>query len=312
MTDIVTLTPNPCVDVSTTTPRVQPIRKLRCTEPRREPGGGGINVARVLQRLGSEVLAVHTAGGTSGARLVELLRAERVAALALPIAGETRESFHVHAIEAAQEYRFVMPGPTLQAAEWQACLDCVAALQPAPRWLVASGSLPPGVPEDFYARLAHHCRSRGVRLVLDASGTALAAALAEGVYLVKPSLGELRGLTGEALAEPAQWRAAARRLVDQGRAEVVVLSLGAGGALLAARDTLVEAPALPVVARGAIGAGDSLVAGLVHGLAGGASLREAFALGMAASAAAVLNTGTALGQPKDVERLRPLVVLQDL
>lgn len=312
MTDIVTLTLNPCVDVSTTTPRVQPIRKLRCTEPRREPGGGGINVARVLRRLGSEVLAVHTAGGASGAQLVALLRAEEVPGLVLPIAGETRESFHVHATEAAEEYRFVMPGPTLQAGEWQACLQEVVALQPAPRWLVASGSLPPGVPEDFYARLAHHCRSRGMRLVLDASGPALAAALAEGVYLCKPSLGELRGLSGEALAEPAQWHAAAQQLVAGHRAEVVVLSLGAEGALLAARDTLVQAPALPVVARGAIGAGDSLVAGLVHGLAGGASLREAFALGMATSAAAVLHTGTALSQPQDVARLRPLVVLQDL
>jgi 6-phosphofructokinase 2 len=312
MTDIVTLTMNPCVDVSTSTPRVQPIRKLRCSEPRREPGGGGINVARVLRRLGSDVLALHTAGGASGARLDRLLDDEQVPHLSLPIAGETRESFHVHDLESRQEYRFVMPGPSLGEAEWQAALERVLALQPPPAYWVLSGSLPPGVPEDFYARLARQGRAVGSRVVIDASGPALAAALREGVYLCKPSLGELRALTGEPLPTPAHWQAAARQLVAQGRAEVVVLSLGADGALLAARDLLVQAPALPVVVQGAIGAGDSLVGGMVHALAAGASLREAFAQGMAASAAAVLHTGTGLCRPEDVARLRPQVVLQDL
>lgn len=311
MTDILTVTLNPCVDVSTATERVQPIRKLRCTAPRREPGGGGINVARVLQRLGADCLALYAAGGTSGALLGELLQAEQVPGLCMPIAGQTRESFHVHELAGRQEFRFVMPGPTLDEAEWQACLQRIMAM-PSPRYLVASGSLPPGVPDDFYARLARYCRSQGIRLVLDASGPALAAALAEGVYLCKPSLGELRALTGEPLVTATEWRAAAQQLVAHGRAEVVVVSLGPDGALLAARDALIQAPALPVVAQGAIGAGDSLVGGLVQGLAAGASLREALALGMAASAAAVLHTGTGLCRPDDVARLLPQVVLQDL
>jgi len=312
MTDILTVTLNPCVDVSTSTERVEPIRKLRCQNPRREPGGGGINVARVLQRLGAPCTALYPAGGASGALLGRLLQQEQVPGLCVPIAGETRESFHVHELASRQEYRFVMPGPTLNEAEWQACLERIATRQPAPRYLVASGSLPPGVPDDFYARLARHSRASGSRFVLDASGPALAAALQEGVYLCKPSLGELRALTGQPLTGAAQWRAAVQQLVAQGRAEVVVLSLGADGALLASPAGLVYAPALPVEVQGAIGAGDSLVGGMLHALAGGASLRAAFARGVAAATASLLSTGTALCRPADVERLHAAVLLQDL
>lgn len=312
MTDIVTLTMNPCVDVSTSTERVQPTRKLRCQVPKREPGGGGVNVARVLQRLGAEVLAVYPAGGDSGARLGRLLQAEQVPALSLAIAGETRESFHVRELAAQQEYRFVMPGPTLTEAEWQTCLERVEALQPFPRYLVASGSLPPGVPEDFYARLARLARARGARCVLDASGPALAAALQEGVFLVKPSLGELRALTGQALVNQAQWLAAARQLVQQGQAEVVVLSLGERGALLVTGTSATLAPALPVPVRSAVGAGDSLVGGMLQALAAGTGPRQAFVRGVAAASAALLASGTGLCRPQDVDRLQAQVVLQDL
>lgn len=312
MTDIVTLTMNPCVDVSTLTERVQPTRKLRCSAPKREPGGGGINVARVLHRLGASCLAVYPAGGDSGARLGRLLQAEQVPALCLPIGGETRESFHVRDESAQVEYRFVMPGPPLNEAEWQACLDAVAARQPFPRYLVASGSLPPGVPGDFYARLARLAQAHGSRFVLDASGPALAAALQVGVFLFKPSLGEMRALSGEALETDVQWRSAAQKLVAQGRAEVVVLSLGEHGALLVSAAGMTFAPALPVTVHSAIGAGDSLVGGMLQALAAGAALRDAFARGVASATAALLATGTGLCQPADVARLRTQVLLQDL
>jgi 6-phosphofructokinase 2 len=312
MTDIVTLTMNPCVDVSTVTERVQPTRKLRCQAPTRQPGGGGINVARVLHRLGASCLAVYPAGGDSGALLGRLLQAEQVPARCLLIAGETRESMHVRDESAQTEYRFVMPGPNLHEREWQACLDAIAALQAFPSYLVASGSLPPGVPDDFYARLARLARARGARLVLDASGPALAAALQEGVYLFKPSLGELRALSGESLERDTQWQRAAQQLVKQGAAEVVVLSLGEHGALLVFEGGMTFAPALPVTVRSAVGAGDSLVGGMLQALANGFTLREAFVRGMASATAALLATGTSLCQPADVERLQAQVMLQDL
>lgn len=310
MTDILTVTMNPCVDVSTSTAKVEPDHKLRCEAPRREPGGGGINVARVVQRLGASSAALFPVGGASGAQLLRLLAAERVTAIPVSIAGDTRESLHVRDRSAAEDYRFVMPGPELAADEWQACLLCLMDLDTAPPYLVLSGSLPPGVPPDFYARVVRLMRERGSRLVLDASGPALAAALEAGVYLAKPSLRELRELTGQALENEAQWHAAARQLVEAGWAEVVVLSLGAQGALMVSRQETVFAPALSVPVSTTVGAGDSFVGGMVHALARGALLREAFGRGVAAASAALLSSGTGLCQAADVERLHREVILQ--
>lgn len=307
MARILTLTMNPAVDVSTRTAKVEPTHKLRCGPATVHPGGGGINVARVVQRLGGQVRAVFPAGGLNGDVLCRLLRAEAVPDECVPIAGETRESFSVHEEASGLDWRFVLPGPALDPGETQACLDRAAALAEDGGMVVASGSLPPGVPEDFYARLARPLAARGVRLVLDSSGPALAAALEAGVYLVKPSLRELHDLTGSPLDDTAQRLAACRDLIARGRAGIVALSLGAQGALLVSREGAWQAPALPVQVASTIGAGDSFVGGLVHALQRGDALDAAFRQAMAASAAALLSPGTALCRPEDVARLAPQV-----
>ena len=156
------------------------------------------------------------------------------------------------------------------------------------------------------ARLA---RERGTRLILDTSGPALAAALAEGVYLFKPSLRELRGLSGLPLTTEAEWREASRQIVQAGRAHIVVLSLGEEGALLVSADCVLRSQGLHVQVASTIGAGDSLVAGLVWALDQGHALEEALRCGMAAGAAALLSVGTALCDPADVRRLREHVVI---
>jgi len=260
-------------------------------------------VARVLHRLGSDCLALYAAGGVTGERLGELLDAEQVPRYCLRIAGETRESFSVHEQSSGLDYRFVLPGPTLGAAQVQALLDFVDALPQAPRYLVASGSLPPGVSDDFYARLASRARARGSRFVLDGSGPPLAAALAAGVHLVKPSLRELRELTGLPLATEAARLDAARGIIHTGQAQIVALSLGQAGALLVTAERALRARSVQVDVASTIGAGDSFVGGLVWALAREADLEQAFRYGMAAGAAALLTAGTALCQPADVERL---------
>ncbi|MFC5499364.1 1-phosphofructokinase family hexose kinase [Caenimonas terrae] len=312
MPAILTVTLNPAVDLYTSTPRVEPTHKLRCGPALLHPGGGGINVARVLTRLGIDALALHAAGGATGRLLAELLQAEGVRSHAIPIAGETRQSFSAHEQASGLDYRFVLPGPQLAEREWQACLDAAAAQSVDGALAVASGSLPPGAPTDFYARLARRLADVGVRLVLDTSGPALAAALQAGVYLVKPSLRELRELTGTALDTPAQQLAACRALVRLGQAEVVALSLGAEGALVVSAQQAWTAAALQVPVASTIGAGDSFVAGLVASLAGGAGLRDALARGSAAAAAALLTSGTALCQADDVARLLPQVRVRAL
>lgn len=235
------------------------------------------------------------------------MRDEGLDSVFLPIADETRVSFTVHEHRTGAEFRFVMPGPHLSEAEWMACLAHLADLSDFPALLVASGSLPPGVPSDFYARLARLCRARGAKLVLDTSGPALGLALAEGLYLFKPNLKELAELVGRPLETPPQWQVAARQLVLDGKAEVVALTLGHLGALLVTRDAMWSAPPLDIPVTSAVGAGDSFVGGLVWGLQQGFPLEQAFRWGIAAGSATLLSAGTALCQPDDVRRLEALV-----
>lgn len=305
MSALITLTPNPALDLSTTTERLQPTHKLRCGPVQRFAGGGGINVARVLHRLGADVQARALVGGAAGTQIGQLLAAEGVPAQLQAIAGDTRENFSVLETATGQEYRFVLPGPAVRAAEWQECLDALAALpQPAPRWIVASGSLPPGVPDDFYARVAQAAQARGVQVALDTSGAALSAALRTGVALVKPSLRELRELVQQPLAQAQAWCRAAQSLVRSGAAAMVALSVGDQGAVLATREGVWQAPALPVLAAtGTTGAGDCFLAALLWALDRNLPPPEALRWGTAAGAAALLSPGTSLAQAADVHRL---------
>lgn len=303
MTDILTVTMNPAVDVSTSVDKVLDTHKLRCSPAQRYAGGGGVNVARVVQRLGGDCVAFYPAGGTTGELLRQLLDAEGVRSRCLALDEATRENFTVGETSSGREFRFVLPGPTLAPAQWQACLAQIDAPEAAPRYLVLSGSLPPGVPVDFYARLVGPARARGTCVVLDSSGPALAAALHAGVDIVKPSLRELRELTGQPLAGESEWRAAAQQIVDQGQARMVALSLGAEGALLVTADASWRAPGLPVPVCGATGAGDSFVGAMVWALACGADLPQALRYGVAGGSATLLSSGTALCQKADVERL---------
>ena len=306
MTDFLTLTLNPALDLSTTTALLEHTHKLRCGPMLRHPGGGGINVARVLHRLQADVQAWHLSGGVTGEHTCQLLAAEGVAMQALAIAGTTRENLSVVETRSGHEYRFVLPGPTVLAHEWQDCLAQLAAQ--TPRWLVASGSLPPGVPDDFYARLIG--QNRASRIVLDTQGPALVAALQAGVYLVKPSLRELRELTGAALSDAAQWRAAARALVRSGQAEMVALSAGEHGAVLATRDGVWQAYALPIAASsGTTGAGDCFLAALLWALDQGEAPGEALRWGVAAGSASLLAPGSALAEACEVRRLQRQVML---
>ncbi len=304
MPALITLTLNPALDLATTIDRVAPTHKLRCGPIQRFAGGGGINVARVLHRLGADVQAWALAGGAAGAQVRQLLADEGVPTMLQPIAGDTRENFSVVETSTGQEFRFVLPGPTLQATEWRACLGALTALQTPPRWLIASGSLPPGTPDGFYAPLARALKARGVRVAIDTSGPALAAALQAGVALVKPSLRELQEVMQQPLAHAADWCQAARSLVQSGAAGIVALSVGDQGAVLATPEGVWQAPALHMAATtGTTGAGDCFLAALVWALDRGDAPAEALRWGVAAGAAALLHPGTTLAQAADVQRL---------
>jgi len=302
MSAIVTLTMNPALDIATATERIEPSRKLRCEAPRYDPGGGGINVARAVHMLGGDALAVFPAGGASGEMIRGFLDAEGVPQAVVPVAGITRESLAVVEQCSGQQYRFLLPGPALGEHDQERCLDALAAAAQGAGFVVASGSLPPGVPDDFYARVARVAQDCDARFVLDSSGDALTHADG-GIFLIKASLHELEHLHGATLAGNAEQEGAARAVVAAGRCEVLVVSLGAAGALLATGEGCWRFPAARVAALSSIGAGDSMLAGMLVGLVRGWPLAEATRFGVAAGAAALLRPGTELCRREDTERL---------
>jgi 6-phosphofructokinase 2 len=310
MTDIVTITPNPAVDLSTSVEKIVPVYKLRGTSQQRDPGGGGINVARVIKRLGGDVRAIYPVGGATGHLLRRLLDKEGVPSQTFSIAGETREDFFVSEISTGQPFRFILPGPGLSEGEWQQCLTLLSRIEPSPRFVVASGSLPGGVPDDFYAKVTRIAKRLGAKMVLDTSGPALAAAVAEGVDLIKPNLREMRELVGHEPNDAAEWEAFAKGLVHDGKVATIALTMGHLGAVLVTRDQVMRAEPLSITPVGAVGAGDSFLGALLWRLASGSGLEDSFRYAVAGGAAALLNQGTGLCLPDDVERLARQVVIK--
>lgn len=303
MDTIVTLTLNSAIDTSTHVPTVAAEHKLRCAPPRHDPGGGGINVARAISQLGGTARVIYTAGGVNGQLLRQLLDQFALQQQPITISEDTRQSFTVLEQSSDLQYRFNLPGPQLQAHEWQAALTLLAELDPAPAYLVASGSLPPGVPVDFYAQVAVLGRKRGFRVIVDTSGEPLRKAAAAGVFLLKPNLRELAMLAGRELNSEAAQEQVARELVLSGNCEAVVVSLGAAGVLLVTAELCrrMRSPTVPIVSK--VGAGDSTVAGISLALARNQSLVEAVRFGVACGAAAVMTPGTELCRRADAEQL---------
>jgi 6-phosphofructokinase 2 len=302
MMNIATVTMNPALDVSFEVERLYHTSKMRGDSERHAPGGGGINVARVFVRLGGNARCHYLAGGATGAALDWTLDEHQIVKNRIAIAGETRVSTSVLERESGREYRFVTDGPAISDAEWQQCETALTGAQCD--YLIASGSLPRGVPDDFYARIGAAANERDVRFVLDSSGPALANGLAAGgVFLVKPSIGELRALTGKSLDDADAIAAEASAIVERGQARHVAVTMGGDGAVFASEDGVIHRPALPVKAASAVGAGDSCLAAMVYAFARGEAPADAFAFGMAAGAAAVLTPGTDLARADDIRRL---------
>jgi 6-phosphofructokinase 2 len=310
--DIVTVTINPAIDIFVNVARVEPTRKLRCSAPKRDPGGGGINVARVAHRLGGSVTAIYPTGGAIGKLLHRLVEREGIDSLVTPSHVETRENFTAYEETTGEQYRFVLPGSALHRAEWEAVLHKLTTLPEKPKFVVASGSVPPGVPEDFFARVARQAKQLGAQCVIDTSGSALKTALIEGVALIKPNLVELSDLVGAPLDTEDARVAACRKLITDGRVEAVALTLGEQGALLVTADKVYRAQPMSIEPVSTVGAGDSFLGGLVAALATNNSLQQAFRVAVAAGSAAVLSPGTELCRKDVVQRLLPEVKVNEM
>jgi 6-phosphofructokinase 2 len=310
MKPVVTLTVNPALDLSAAAALVVPTEKVRCHSSRRDPGGGGINVARVIQRLGGEVKAIFPAGGLAGEALIQLLEQEAVESRVIGIAGETREDVTILDEQADCQYRFILPGPKLSEREWLACLSAVEKAGAC--FACASGSLPPGVPQDFYERFAQTAHRAGQKVFLDTSGEALAEALKAPVSVIKPNLKELRALVGSDLGSEGARIKVCQQLLARSKLEAIALTLGADGALLVTQKTALRAKPPLIQPASTVGAGDSFMGALIWALAADMGFAEALRFGVAAGTAAVLCEGTELCHAPDIRRIEREVTLTQL
>lgn len=302
MDRIITITFSPCIDKSTSVPSLIPEKKMKCAAPKLEPGGGGINVARATMKLGGNPMAIYPAGGYTGKHFNDLMAKEKVPSVVIETVNETRENIIVLDESSNQQYRFGMPGTLLNENEWRKLLLAIEEAENA-KFIVASGSLPPGVPPDIFARIASIAKRKNSKLILDTSGEALSQAIKEGVYLLKPNLGELSSLVGKDYLQPDDIAAAARQLIENGNCEVVVVSMGEAGALLVTRDLEEKIVPPKIERKSTVGAGDSMVAGIVFSLCNGKTILEAAQYGVACGTAATMNPGTELCHKEDADRI---------
>jgi len=306
MPSIITITFNPAIDKSTSVSALIPEKKLKCTEPVYEPGGGGINVARAIKKLGGEATAVYLAGGYTGKAFSELLIKESVHSIVIETAESTRENLVVAETASNQQYRFGMPGPHIQEHEWKDCLTAIEKINDV-EYIVASGSLPKGVPTDIFARIAIIAKRKNAKLIVDTSGEALKQAVNEGVYLIKPNLGELSSLVGKEELNIELVDDVARTVIEKGKCEVVVVSMGPAGAMLVTKEMSQQIIPPAVIRKSTVGAGDSMVAGMVLSLSGNKSLLETVQYGVACGTAATMNPGTELCRLEDAAHLYRLI-----
>jgi 6-phosphofructokinase 2 len=312
MTKVVTLTPNPALDIATHVERLLPFHKLRCGPVRRDPGGGGVNVARVVHRLGGDVVAVYASGGGSGEELQEMLRRESVQQRPVQVAGHTRESFNITEDQTNEQFRFVLPGDPLREIEWRNCIDTALALLASGDYFVGSGGLPPDVPTDFYARVLRAAKAKGSMTVIDTHGAALKSALDEGVDILKASTRELGEFLGAMPSDPKGWRDACRGLLQSGKVQTIAVSMGEKGAVLATKKNAWHVAVPQIRPMTTVGAGDSFLGGLLVKLIAGRPLPEALTFASAAGTAALVAHGTGLCDPAEVAKLNEGLSVREL
>ncbi len=302
MAKIVTLTFSPAIDKSSSIASLIPEKKMKCTNPKFEAGGGGINVARVIAKFDGDVVAVFPSGGYTGKYFNHLLEKEKVPFIAIDTKNETRENFVILEESTNKQFRFGMPSNELLEDEWKACLSAIENLKNVD-YIVASGSLPPGVPMNVYAQLSKIAKKINAKFVVDTSGEALKEAVNEGVFLLKPNLEELGYLLGIENIEIDNIEKAAKELILKNNCEIIVISLGKDGAMLVTKNESHTVKPPKVDVKSTVGAGDSMVAGLIYSLSKNNNLKNALIFGIACGTAATMNKGTELCKISDVEKI---------
>lgn len=298
---ITTLTINSSLDKSTHFTGLIAEQKIRCQKPRYDAGGGGINVSKAIAKLGGNSTCIFTSGGSTGEMLEELLEKEKIEITAIKTKNWTRENFIAFENTTKAQYRFGFPGNEFSEEEKDKILQTIKELKTD--YLVISGSLNEGLPTNFYQKIVKIVKESNIKVIVDTSGEALQKVLETGVYLIKPNIGELAKLIGVERLELSEVEKAGKKLIDNKSAEIVVVSLGAEGAFLISKDETHFVKAPKVEKKSTVGAGDSMVGGMVWALSQNKSLKEVIQIGVCCGTAATMNEGTQLFNLQDVERL---------
>lgn len=294
MTAILTLTMNSSVDVSMHVDRMMATGKTRSVVDSVRGGGGGINVARCIRKLGGTATALYTTSPDEGRRLDDLLAEEGLDRIPMHINDEIREAVVVAEAATGHSYHIVPQGPWLTPREIEHCLESISVAARHHPFLVITGSLPRGVPDDFCAEVIREVRPFGTKVVLDITGAQLTHALHEPAFVVRLDRHEAAYLIGRPIENFADARAANEYVLERGAAEIAVTTVGPLGTMCSTRErhTEITVPPLPGPARSDACAGDSLVAALTFRLAAGDDAVAACEWGVAAAAATVLRPGT--------------------
>ena len=302
MSKILTITFNPAIDKSTSVDNLISEKKLKCTNPKFEPGGGGINVARAIKRLGGESTALYLAGGYTGNYFTELLVKENIQTIAVSCKNHTRENLIVFDEKSKLQYRFGMPGPVINESEWKEVLNTIEKINDI-EFIVASGSISEGVPIDIFGRISRIAKLKKIKLIVDSSGDALKESVDEGLYMLKPNINELSFLNGAGELRSEDVEDVARSIISKGKCKFMVISMGAEGAMLITEESTFKITPPKVNSISTVGAGDSMVAGIVQSLSLGRSITESVKYGVSCGTAATMNPGTELCHMNDVEKI---------
>lgn len=305
--NITSLTINPALDKNAKVAGLIATQKLKCHSIHYQPGGGGVNVSRMLHRLGEKTNCVFPSGGHTGKHLNDLLLKEGVPAMQIPVKEWTRENLSVVDEHTKLQYRFGMPGGTLYNSELKTIQTFVDKQLNEKDILVLSGSLPEGIPTDYYTQWIAHTSLKNIKVVIDTSGPALMEALKEPVFLLKPNQKELAQLAGKSFLSSAEQEAVALEMIATKKATYIVVSLGARGAFLASKEGVVYQPTPSVAVESTIGAGDSMVAGLIYAIKNNFADRDILKWGVACGVATTMSEGTSLGSTTNVIKILHMI-----
>lgn len=300
MPRVVTLTFSPCIDKNITVNELLADHKLSCAAPELHPGGGGINVARVIHRFGGDVTAVYPAGGYTGRQLKDMMNAEGITSAVVDIPLSTHENIIISETSSGKQFRLGTPGTPLTSEACEELIHKVENIE-AFDFLVVSGSFPPGVNANVIKRLSSIATKRNVKFIVDTKGEPLKEAIHTGVYLIKPNLGELAALANVSYIEEKDIKETAAKILAAGKCEAIVVSMGERGAMLVTADHAERFTAPLVKRKSTLGAGDSMVAGIITGLMKGYSLNEAVKFGVACGTATTLRDGSRLCERSDAD-----------